>query len=261
MTRTGLRPPVPLLVPAALGFALVVLPVVGLLTRVDLARLPGLLTSPVALDALWLSTRTALASTVLCLLLGAPLSVVLARSAVPGVRVLRSVVLLPLVLPPVVGGLALLYTLGRAGLAGHVLELWFGVRVPFTTAAVVISQTFVAMPFLVISLEGAMRTLGTRYEAVAATLGAPPWTAFRRVTVPLLIPGLASGLVLAFARALGEFGATITFAGNLRGVTQTLPLAAYSLSESDIDAAIAVSLLMVVIAVLVIAVARPRNEP
>jgi molybdate transport system permease protein len=249
------------LVPAAIGLALVVLPVIGMLARVDLARLPGLLTSPAALDALWLSVRTALAATVLCLILGAPLAVTLARETLPGIRVLRSIVLLPLVLPPVVGGLALLYTLGRTGLAGRYLDLWFGIRVPFTTAAVIISQTFVAMPFLVISLEGVMRTLGTRYEAVAATLGAAPWTAFRRVTVPLLIPGLASGLVLAFARALGEFGATITFAGNLRGVTQTLPLAAYSVSETDIDAAIAISLIMVVLAVIVIAVARPRSEP
>ncbi|HVL85212.1 MAG TPA: ABC transporter permease [Pseudonocardia sp.] len=244
--------------PAGAGFALIALPVLGLVARADLARLPELVTSDAALAALGLSLRTAAVSTLLCLLLGGPLAAVLARSTSPAVRLVRPVVLLPLVLPPVVGGLALLYTLGRTGFGGRVLELWFGVTVPFTTAAVVLAQTFVAMPFLVVALEGALRTAGQRYEAVAATLGASPGTVFRRVTLPLVLPGLGSGLVLAFARALGEFGATIAFAGSLQGTTRTLPLLVYQVREVDVDGAVALSLVLVVVAVVVIAVARPR---
>jgi molybdate transport system permease protein len=250
--------PALLWVPAALALALVILPVIGLVARTNLADLPALVASPSALHALGLSLRTAVTATLLCLVLGGPLAVVLARSHVPGVRLLRAVVLLPLVLPPVVGGLALLYLLGRNGLAGQLLDAGFGVRVPFTTAAVVIAQTFVAMPFLVVGLEGALRTAGERYEAVAATLGAGPWTVFLRVTVPLVLPALGSGLVLSFARALGEFGATITFAGSLEGVTRTLPLEVYTLADTDVDGAVALSLLLVIVAVLVIVVARPR---
>jgi molybdate transport system permease protein len=256
--RTGAGLPVLLWVPACLALALVVLPIVGLLTRTDLTDLPALVTSPSALAALELSLRTAAASTVLCLVLGGPLAVVLARARVPGIRLLRAVVLLPLVLPPVVGGLALLFLLGRNGFAGRFLDVAFGFRIPFTTLAVVIAQTFVALPFLVVALEGALRTAGERYEVVAATLGARPWTVFRRVTVPLALPALGSGLVLSFARALGEFGATITFAGSLEGVTRTLPLEVYALAETDVDGAVALSLLLVVVAVVVIAVARPR---
>lgn len=244
--------------PAGIAFALVALPVLGLALRVDWARLPALLTSGSARDALRLSLVTAGISTLLCVALGGPLAVVLARGRLPGMRLLRSVVLLPLVLPPVVGGLALLYLLGRTGLLGRGLDVAFGITVPFTTAAVVLAQTFVAMPFLVVSLEGALRTAGQRYEAVAATLGASPALAFRRVTVPLVLPGLASGAVLAFARSLGEFGATIAFAGSLQGTTRTLPLLVYLERESDVDAAVALSLLLVVVAVVVIAVARPR---
>lgn len=244
-------------VPAVLALALVVLPVAGLLTRVEPARLPGLLLSPAALDALRLSVITGLIATALAALLGVPLAVVLARSTLPGMRVVRALVLLPLVLPPVVGGLALLYLLGRTGPLGGVLAV-AGIRLPYTTAAVVLSQTFVAMPFLVVGLEGALRTAGGRYEQVAATLGAGPWLAFRRVTLPLLLPALGSSLVLTFARALGEFGATITFAGSLQGSTRTLPLAVYTTAQSDVDAAVAMSLLLVVVALLVIVIARPR---
>ena len=258
--RSDRRGTLPLIlwVPGAAGLALVVLPVVGLLVRTDLANFPALVTSPSAVHALDLSLRTAAMSTVLCLLLGGPLAVLLARARVPGIRLVRAIVLLPLVLPPVVGGLALLYLLGRNGFGGKWLDLAFGVRIPFTTTAVVLAQTFVAMPFLVVGLEGALRTAGERYEAVAATLGARPLTVFRRVTVPLVLPALGSGLVLCFARALGEFGATITFAGSLEGVTRTLPLEVYTLNESDVDGAVALSLLLVVVAVLVIVVARPR---
>lgn len=244
-------------VPAVLALALVVLPVLGLLPRVDPARLPALLLSPAALDALRLSMITGLISTGLSLVLGGPLALVLARSRMRGLRVLRAFVLLPLVLPPVVGGLALLYLLGRTGPLGHLLDT-VGIRLPYTTAAVVLAQTFVAMPFLVIGLEGALRTAGGRYEQVAATLGARPWLTFRRVTVPLLLPALGSSLVLTFARALGEFGATITFAGSLQGTTRTLPLAIYNTAPSDVDAAVAMSLLLVVVALLVIVVARPK---
>jgi molybdate transport system permease protein len=254
----GVGLPVALWVPAVLAFSLIALPVLGMVLRADLTRLPELVTSDSALTALRLSVQTAAASTVACLLLGGPLAAVLARSRAAVVRLARPVVLLPLVLPPVVGGLALLYTLGRTGPAGRLLELWFGVTVPFTTAAVVLAQTFVSMPFLVVSLEGALRTAGQRYEVVAATLGAAPSTVFRRVTVPLVLPGLGSGLVLAFARALGEFGATVSFAGSLQGTTQTLPLLVYQEREIDTDGAIALSLVLVVVAVVVIAVARPR---
>jgi molybdate transport system permease protein len=254
---TGL--PAALWLPALAALALITLPVVGLLVRAPWPRFVGLVTSSSALAALELSLRTAAVSTLLCVLLGGPLAVVLARGLVPGLRLLRSVVLLPLVLPPVVGGLALLYLLGRSGFAGYALDVAFGVRVPYTTAAVILAQTFVAMPFLVVSLEGALRTRGERYEAIAATLGAAPWTVFRRITVPLVLPGLGSGMVLSFARCLGEFGATIAFAGSLQGVTRTLPLEVYLQREVDVDAAIALSLLLVLVAILVIVIARPRS--
>ena len=257
--RSGVGFPKLLWVPAALAFGLIALPVVGLAIRADWRRMPELLLSDSALDALRLSLETATASTLLCILFGGPLAVVLARGRLRGLPVLRSVVLLPLVLPPVVGGLALLFLLGRTGLLGRQLDVWFGITIPFTTAAVVLAQTFVALPFLVVSLEGALRVAGQRYEAVAATLGASPALAFRRVTVPLVFPGLASGAVLAFARCMGEFGATIAFAGSLQGTTRTLPLLVYLERESDVDAAVALSLLLVVVAVLVIAVARPRG--
>ena len=245
-------------IPAAAAFALVALPVAGLLLRADWPRMPELLTSEAALDALRLSLVTAAIATLLCIVLGGPLAVVLARGHLPGLRVLRSVVLLPLVLPPVVGGLALLFLLGRTGLVGRQLDLWFGITIPFTTTAVVLAQTFVALPFLVVSLEGALRTAGGRYEAVAATLGATPGYAFRHVTVPLVLPGLASGSVLAFARSLGEFGATTAFAGSLQGTTRTLPLLVYLERETDVDGAVALSLLLVAVAVVVVGAGRSR---
>lgn len=245
--------------PATVGLALVVLPVIGLVVRAPLSDFPSLVTSDAAVDALSLSLRTAAMSTVLCVVLGGPLAMVLARSRLPGLAVLRGVVLLPLVLPPVVGGLALLYLLGRNGVGGQVLGDVFGYRITFTTAAVVLAQTFVAMPFLVVTVEGSLRVAGERYETVAATLGAGPWTVFRRVTVPMVVPGLTSGAVLAFARCLGEFGATLAFAGSLQGVTRTLPLEVYLQREVDTDAAIALSLVLVVVALAVIVAARPRS--
>ena len=242
-------------VPAAAGALFLLLPLVAMLTRVDWSDYLTLVTSPASQDALWLSLRTSAASTLVCLVVGVPMALVLARTPFRGQDLLRSLVLLPLVLPPVVGGIALLYTFGRRGLLGHSLDV-LGVQVAFSTTAVVMAQTFVALPFLVMSLEGALSTAGERYEVVAASLGARPTTVLRRVTLPLVLPGLVSGTVLSFARALGEFGATITFAGSLQGVTRTLPLEIYLQRETDTDAAVALSLLLVVVAVLVIGVTR-----
>ncbi|CAI9409865.1 ABC transporter permease [Nocardioides sp. T2.26MG-1] len=246
--------------PAALGVALVLLPLAGMASRVAWGDFVDLVTSDSALTALSLSLRTSLVSTVLCVLLGVPMALVLARTEFPGQGVLRSLVLLPLVLPPVVGGIALLYTFGRRGLLGDELDL-LGVQVAFSTTAVVLAQAFVSLPFLVVSLEGSLRSAGQRYEVVAATLGASPTTVLRRVTIPLVLPGLVSGAVLAFARSLGEFGATITFAGSLEGTTRTLPLYIYNLRVTDPDAAVAMSLVLVVVAVVVIGLApqRPRR--
>ena len=247
--------------PAALGAVFVLLPLVAMGLRVDWSRFGELVTSESSLAALRLSLVTSAAATGTCLVLGVPLAMVLARTAFRGQSLVRSLLLLPLVLPPVVGGIALLYTFGRRGLLGEELEV-LGLQVAFSTAAVVMAQTFVAMPFLVVSLEGALRTAGQRYDVVAASLGAGPTTVFRRVTLPLVLPGLVSGAVLSFARALGEFGATLTFAGSLQGVTRTLPLEIYLQRESDADAAIALSLVLVVVAIVVVALAYgSRNGP
>lgn len=242
-------------VPAALGAAFIVLPLVALASRVEWGDFFALITSDSSQAALWLSLRTSAMSTLLCIVLGIPMALVLARTSFRGQSVLRSLVLLPLVLPPVVGGIALLYTFGRQGLLGETIDV-LGLQIAFSTTAVVIAQTFVALPFMVVSLEGTLRTAGERYEIVAATLGARPTTVLRRVTLPLVLPGLAAGAVLSFARALGEFGATITFAGSLEGVTRTLPLEIYLQRESDPDAAVALSLVLVIVAVLVIGLVR-----
>jgi molybdate transport system permease protein len=242
-------------VPAAVGALFVVLPLTAMLARVRWTDFFSLITSESSLAALVLSLQTSAASTALCVVFGVPMAMVLARSSFPGQHLLRSVTLLPLVLPPVVGGIALLYTFGRQGLVGESLEV-LGIQIAFSTTAVVMAQTFVALPFLVVSLEGALRTAGRRYESVAATLGARPTTVLRRVTLPLVLPALASGAVLSFARALGEFGATITFAGSLQGVTRTLPLEIYLQRETDPDAAVALSLVLVVVAVIVVGLAR-----
>ena len=243
---------------AVLAALVVLLPLLAMVARVNWAEFIPLVTSDAALSALGLSLRTATASTVLCVVLGVPLALVLARGRFPLQGLLRSLVLLPLVLPPVVGGIALLYTFGRQGLLGGALEV-LGLQIAFSTTAVILAQTFVALPFLVVSLEGALRTGGQRYEAVAATLGASPSVVFRRVTLPLVLPGLASGAVLSFARSLGEFGATLTFAGSLQGVTRTLPLEIYLQRETDPDAAVALSLVLVVVAVAVVALAYRRQ--
>lgn len=243
------------LAPAVLGAAFLLLPLAAIVGQVQWGSFVPLITSESSRAALWLSLRTATASTLACMLLGVPMALVLARTTFPGQGLLRSLVLLPLVLPPVVGGIALLYTFGRRGLLGETFEV-LGWQIAFSTTAVVLAQTFVSLPFLVVSLEGALRTAGDGYEVVAASLGAAPTTVLRRVTLPLVLPGLASGAVLSFARALGEFGATITFAGSLQGVTRTLPLEIYLQRETDADAAVALSLVLVVVAVVVMAMAR-----
>lgn len=256
MTARGVGLPRWLYVPALLGAVFVLLPLVAMVSRVDWSDFGSLVGSESARDALWLSLRTSTTSTALCVLVGVPMAVVLARTTFRGQAVLRALVLLPLVIPPVVGGIALLATFGRRGLLGPTFDV-LGIDIAFSTAAVVMAQTFVSLPFLVISVEGALRTGGQRYEVVAATLGAGPTTVFRRITVPLVLPGLLGGAVLAFARALGEFGATITFAGSLQGTTTTLPTQIYLERFADPDAAVALSLVLVVVAVVVIGVARP----
>lgn len=255
--RSYLAVPWWVVAPAVLGSLFILLPVLGMVLRVDFGNFWTLISSESAVAALWLSLRTATASTALCVVFGAPLALVLARATFRGRRLLRSLILLPLVLPPVVGGIALLSVFGRSGLVGQYVEL-FGVSIAFTTTAVVIAQTFVSLPFLVVGLEGALRSAGTQYEGVAATLGAGPATVLRRITLPLVLPGLASGAVLAFARSLGEFGATLTFAGSLQGVTRTLPLEIYLQRETDPDAAVALSLVLVAVAVAVVGLTAPR---
>lgn len=250
-----MRVPRWVLIPAVLGAAFIVLPLVAMALRVDWDNFFTLISSDSSRMALWLSLRTSAVSTVLCVILGVPMALVLARMTFRGQTLVRSLVLLPLVLPPVVGGIALLYTFGRKGLLGETVDV-LGLQIAFSTTAVVIAQTFVALPFMVVSLEGTLRTAGERYEVVAATLGARPTTILRRITLPMVLPGLAAGAVLSFARALGEFGATITFAGSLEGVTRTLPLEIYLQREVDPDAAVALSLVLVVVAVLVIGLVR-----
>ncbi|MEU9131090.1 ABC transporter permease [Kitasatospora sp. NPDC048540] len=256
--RRSRRIPYPLLLPALLGLVFLVLPLVGLLVRAPWSSLPEQLTSPEVWQALRLSLICATSATVVSLVLGVPLAWLLARTEIPGRRVIRALVTLPLVLPPVVGGVALLLVLGRNGIVGRWLDSAFGITLPFTTAGVVVAEAFVAMPFLVISVEGALRAADPRYEEAAATLGASRLTAFRRVTLPLIAPGIGAGAVLAWSRALGEFGATITFAGNFPGRTQTMPLAVYLAMERDPEAAIALSLVLLAVSVAVLAGLRER---
>jgi molybdate transport system permease protein len=249
---------VALVLPALLGLAFLVLPVAGLLIRTPWSTLPQRLAAPGVLDALRLSLLTATAATGACLVLGVPLAWLLARTRFPGRRLVRALVTVPLVLPPVVGGVALLLVFGRRGLLGGWLDTTFGITVPFTASGVVLAEAFVAMPFLVIAVEGALRAADVRYEEAAATLGATRLTAFRRVTLPLVAPGIAAGAVLCWARALGEFGATITFAGNFPGRTQTMPLAVYLALEQDLDAAIVLSLILLAVSVAVLVSLRDR---
>lgn len=248
---------------AVVGLALLVLPLVALVARAPWPRLPELLGDGAVAQALGLSLGTALAATALCLVVGIPLAVLLARSegwSVVPRRLLRTAITVPLVLPPVVGGIALLTLLGRQGLLGAPLAV-LGIGIPFTTAAVVIAQTFVALPFLVFAVEGALRSADRRSELAAASLGATPGQTFRLVTLPLVAPGVAAGAVLCFARALGEFGATITFAGSLPGVTRTLPVASYLAMNSDPDVGVTLGLVLLVVALAVLLGLRDRWLP
>lgn len=252
----GTRPPAAFVVLAFVGSLLFVLPLTGLVTEVSWGDVSRVASDPVARDALRVSLVASLAATLLSALVGIPLAYVLARSDFRGRTIVRSVVLLPLVLPPVVGGAALLFALGRRGLVGEPLYEATGLVLPFSTTGVVLATTFVSMPFLVITVEGALRNLDGRLEGAAATLGAGRWTVLRRVTLPLVAPSLLAGLALTWARAVGEFGATITFAGNLQGRTQTLPLAVFVALERDRGAAVAMSLGMVVLSLAVIVLLR-----
>jgi molybdate transport system permease protein len=250
--------PWPLAVPALIAVTFLLLPLAGLLGKAPWRDLPHLLAEPSIRQALRLSLFSATLATGLSLLFGVPLAWVLARSRRPGIGLLRALVTLPLVLPPVVGGIALLLALGRNGLFGHYLEAWFGITLPFSTAAVVIAETFVAMPFLIVTVEGALRSSDQGLEEAAATLGSRPFATFRRVTLPLIAPSLVAGSVLCWARALGEFGATITFAGSFPGRTETMPIAVYLLLESDPPAAIALSLVLLLVSVAALVLLRER---
>jgi molybdate transport system permease protein len=252
------RPPVRLWVPAGIAVAFLAVPLLGLVLRVPWRQLPDLLGSSELREALWLSLVTATAAMLLCVPLGLPLAWVLARTEFRGRALVRGLVAVPLVMPPVVAGVALLAAFGRTGVVGGPLRELFGVTVPFTTTAVVLAHTFVALPFFVLSAEGALRTSSQEYDAVAATLGADRWTTFRRVTVPMVLPGVTAGMLLGWARSLGEFGATITFAGNYPGVTQTMPLLVYSRLQDDPGAAYALSLVLLAVSVLVLALLRER---
>ncbi|WP_189956902.1 molybdate ABC transporter permease subunit [Streptomyces alanosinicus] len=250
--------PLPLLLPGLLALAFLLLPLVALLVRAPWGSLPDQLSSTEVWQALQLSLVSATAATAVSLVLGVPLAWLLARTEFPGRGFVRALVTLPLVLPPVVGGVALLLALGRNGVIGKWLDAWFGITLPFTTTGVVIAEAFVAMPFLVISVEGTLRAADPRFEEAATTLGASRFTAFHRVTLPLIAPGIAAGAVLAWARALGEFGATITFAGNFPGRTQTMPLAVYLALQNDPDAAISLSLVLLAVSIAVLAGLRDR---
>ncbi|MFJ5832792.1 ABC transporter permease [Streptomyces sp. NPDC093089] len=254
----GARVPVMLAVPALLAVAFLALPLIGVLVRTEWGELAGHLGSPGTVQALKLSLLVSCWALGLSLFLGVPLAWLLARVPFPGKAVVRSLVLLPMVLPPTVGGVALLLAFGRRGLLGPWLESAFGITLPFHTSGAVLAATFVAMPFLVISLEGALGGLRPRYEETAASLGASPVRVFLTVTLPMVAPGLIAGAALTWARALGEFGATITFAGNLPGTTQTLPLQVYLLLQDEPEAATSVSLLLLAIAMAVLIALRGR---
>ncbi len=254
--RAGI--PVPALVLAAIAIAFFALPLAGLLWRMPWSSAWSYVTDDTATTALRLSLVCSLCATGLSIVFGVPLAWLLARSDLPGRGAIRALCTLSMVLPPVVGGVALFFALGRRGLVGQYLERWFDVTLPFTTTAVVIAQTFVAMPFLVITVEAALRQLDTRHEEASRTLGASRWYTFRRVTLPSIRPALVAGAVLSWARALGEFGATITFAGNFPGTTQTMPLAVYLSLETNPEEAVVLALVLIVVSFAVLIGLRDR---
>lgn len=256
--RARARSPRGFVVLAATGAALFMIPLAGLLSRVPWVRLGELLAQDIVLDALRISVLTSMAAMLISTVLGVPLAWTLARSRFPGRSLLRALVTLPMVLPPVVGGAALLFAFGRRGIVGQPIYDATGFLLPFSVWGVIAANTFVAMPFLVITVEGALSGMDRGYERAAATLGAGRWTIFRRVTVPMIAPSLRAGMVLAWARALGEFGATVTFAGNLQGRTQSLPLAVFVALESDRETAVALSLVLVAVSLSVLVGMRQR---
>jgi molybdate transport system permease protein len=243
---------------ATLGVAFFILPLLGLLLRAPWRDAARSLTEPDTLQALRLSLVASLSATGIALVLGVPMAWIYARVEFPGRALLRALTTLPMVLPPVVGGIALLLAFGRRGLLGSWLDTTFGITLPFTTAGVVMAETFVAMPFLILTVEAGLRSMDRRYEEAARTLGASRWRVFTRVTLPLIAPSLFAGAVLCWARALGEFGATITFAGNFPGITQTMPLAVYLLLESNQEASFILSLVLLLISLLVLIGLRHR---
>ena len=257
--RAGL--PIGFAVPGVLAVAFLAIPLLGLLNQTPWGHLLAELTTPRVLEALRLSLVCSVGAVGVSLLLGVPLAFLLARVEFPGRNLVRALTTLSMVLPPVVGGVALLLAFGRRGLVGQLLDQAFGITLPFTTAGAILAEAFVAMPFLVISTEAGLRAMDRRYEDAAATLGAGRWTTFRRVTLPLIAPSVGAGVALCWARALGEFGATITFAGNLPGVTQTMPLAVYIALETDLQAAIALSLVLLVVSLAVLIALRDRWFP
>jgi len=250
--------PWPILIPAVVAVVFLLLPFAALVWQAPWGQMTDQLADPVVRQALVLSLITSSIATTLVILLGVPLAWTLAKSESRAGALLRALVVLPLVLPPVVGGVALLLAFGRRGLLGAPLYDWFGWSIPFTPAAVVMAETFVALPFLVLTVEGALRARDQRFEDIAAALGASRWRVARAITLPLIAPAVVAGAVLAWARALGEFGATITFAGNFPGRTQTVPLAVYQALESDREVAIALSLVLVLISIAVLALLRDR---
>ena len=262
MTGIGLRgAPRSVVAVAAAAVLLLALPVLALVQRAPWSELTSLLTRREVVDALGVSLVVSLLAAAIVLVLGTPLAWMLARVDLPLRRLVRALVLLPMVLPPVVGGTALLFALGRRGLFGQWLDRWVDLTLPFTTAGAVVAATFVALPFYVVTVEGALRTSGEDLEQVASTLGAGPVAVLRRITLPRLLPAMGAGLALAWARALGEFGATITFAGNLPGRTRTLPLATFQALESDPEAAIALSLVLLTVSLAVLVPTRDRWLP
>lgn len=252
------RAPVPLAAAATIALAVLLVPVASLLIRAPWSDLPDQIGSSAVLDALRLSLVSATLAAALSLILGVPLAWMLARVQFRGRSLVRALVTVPLVLPPVVGGIALLMAFGRNGVVGKPAYDLFGLTIPFTTTAVVLAQTFVALPFLIISVEGALRSADARYDEVAATLGATRWTTFRTVTLPMTLPGVVSGLVLAWSRALGEFGATVTFAGNFPGTTRTMPLAIYTARQAEPETALVLSVVLLGISVAVLVALRER---
>jgi len=252
------RTPWPVIALAVSGVVFFIVPVAGLLAETPWSDLPALLVSDVVLDALRISLIASFSAVGFSVVLGIPLAWVLARVEFRGRALIRGLVLLPLVLPPVVGGAALLFSIGRNGVLGKPVYELSGLVLPFSIWGVIVAVTFVSMPFLVITVEAALRNLDRRYEGAAASLGASRWTVMRRVTLPMVWPAVLAGLVLTWARAIGEFGATVTFAGSLQGETQTLPIAIFVALESDRSTAVALSLVLVAVSLAVLVALRDR---